>query len=124
VTALRALLLRHRRLAALLLAAALCLRTLVPAGYMPAAATQSVVVSICHGAGAAEVTIPVKKSLSAAERCAFADLQLPMLGAADPVLLALALAFILALWLAAPAPLLLRGRPHWRPPLRGPPSHP
>lgn len=122
---LRDLLRRHRRIAALVLMLALSLRIVVPGGMMPVfAQSGTVTIAICHGDGSTQSTIPVpvKKLPAAAQTCAFADLEQPVLGAVDPVLLALALAFILALGFAATAPLRLRGQARLRPPLRGPPS--
>ena len=53
--------------------------------------------------------------------CAFADLAMPALSAADPVLLAAALLFILAAALLRALDLTARAFPRLRPPLRGPP---
>ncbi|OAN63175.1 hypothetical protein A7X12_01335 [Sphingomonas sp. TDK1] len=54
--------------------------------------------------------------------CAFSGLSAPSLAATDPILLALALLFVLAMGirvLAAPA---MAAPPYLRPPLRGPPA--
>lgn len=109
--------------------AALCLRVLTPPGFMPVVEPQRIEVLVCHGAGAAPASVRLEVPANpaypagedAAERCAFADLAMPLLGAVDPILLAAALAFVLALGLRAlPAPA-LREHPRLRPPLRGPP---
>jgi hypothetical protein len=124
---LRAFLSARSWLVVAVLVAALALRVLVPAGTMPTFEQKRIEVLVCHGAGGSAVSValdqPLKpKGESAAERCAFADLSVPLLGAADPFLLALALAFVLALWLMASRPLPARTIAHLRPPLRGPPT--
>ncbi|WP_244552297.1 hypothetical protein [Allosphingosinicella indica] len=116
-------------LVALILAAALALRVLVPGGYMPTVKSGTIIVTICTGSPdgrkTMEMTIPglEHKAGSAAEgKCAYADLAQALTGSADPVLLAAAIAFILALALIrAPLPPILPA-PHLRPPLRGPPA--
>lgn len=124
MNALRAIARRHSRLAAVVLLLALALRIVVPGGFMPAFAQGSVTITICHGDSTSqrEIPVPVKRLPGAAQTCAFADLDQPALGAVDPVLLALALAFSLALGFAASPPLRLHGHARLRPPLRGPPS--
>jgi hypothetical protein len=115
----------------LLLAAALGMRAFLPQGYMVTAAPDQIAISICTGQGPATILIgkaqgsdhSKKDGRDAAQRCAFADLTVPGLAAVPPIELALALAFVLALWLAEAAPLRLRQVGRLRPPLRGPPSH-
>lgn len=124
----RALALRRPGVVALLLAAAMLLRLLVPAGFMPMVQDGAIALAICQGSGPPLVSpathgmkhhgeAPVKTS----EGCAFADLALPLLGGAPPVLLAalLLLAFAVALHFRAQPP--SRAAPRLRPPLRGPP---
>ena len=125
MTGLRALCRTNGWLAAILVAAVLMLRIAVPAGTMPVMENHSLALVICTGTGPAtgSIDIPLTKhGPAAAERCAFADLALPLLGAADTYIVALALAFALTLWLARLAPLSALRQPHLRPPLRGPPS--
>lgn len=133
MTALRALLLRHRALAILLVAAALCLKALVPAGYMLEAGHKVLTVTVCMDSQGHSVTrdivVPMKGSpagdaarhAEAGKACGWSSLAMDALGGADAPLLAAALAFILALGfapLATPRP----ARAVWlRPPLRGPP---
>jgi hypothetical protein len=130
MTALRALLLRHRLLAMVLVGAALCLKMVMPAGYMVAPEAKVLTIRICadsidHDA-IAQVAVPMKgaagKTGNAGKgECAFSSLTMAATGGADPVLLAFALAFILALGFApTPAPHLRRAS-RLRPPLRGPP---
>jgi hypothetical protein len=115
----------------LLLAAVLGMRAFLPQGYMVTTGLDRIAISICTGQG--PVTILVDKAHGsghsqddgpdAAQHCAFADLTVPGLTSVPPFELALALAFILVLWLAEVAPLRLALAGRLRPPLRGPPSH-
>ena len=129
--ALRALIHRHRLLAAIIVVCALALKIVVPAGYMLGQHGTVLTVEICADASGAKVTqqitVPAahdgkEAQAKAAETCPYAALGFPALASADPLLLALALAFILLLGLA-PAPALpLRRIAFLRPPLRGPPA--
>lgn len=132
VTGLRHLLRSHARLAALVLAAALLLRVLVPAGFMPTWVDGRVTLTICPGTtpampavarhGAAMPGMAHHEDKSTAQSpCAYADLALPALGSANPALLAAALAFVLALALHRAIPLPPRSADRLRPPLRAPP---
>lgn len=127
--------LHHRRLAAWLVAATLLLRVLVPTGYMLDVAGGAVTVELCAGYGPMTMARPMPAMArhvgkhdgrthdgDKAERpCAFAGLNAPALGGADPLLLAVALAFVMAAALRADVPPAPRRRRHLRPPLRGPP---
>lgn len=130
MTALRSLALRHYLLAMVLVGAALCLRMVMPAGFMVAPDAKVLTIRVCvdsldHDA-VAQVAVPMKGTAGksgAADKgeCAFSSLGMAATGGADAVLLALALAFILALGFAptpAPRP---RRFSRLRPPLRGPP---
>ncbi len=124
---------RNRAFAALLLALALAMKVLVPAGYMAMPGAQLLSVSICAdasgGAQLRQIALPMKGEPApaggehgkAAVPCAFSALSMASLGGADAPLLALALAFVLAagLFPAIPAP--ASAQAHLRPPLRGPP---
>lgn len=125
----RGLILSHRGFAAALIALALAMKLAVPAGFMPVERAGTIVVMVCTGMGQQQVEIdvpgmPVKEdgaSRVAGQPCAFAGLGLDMLPGLDPVLLAGALAFILALGFAGVAVVRVeRGRQYW-PPMRGPP---
>lgn len=130
MTTLRALLARHRRLAIVLAALALCLKALVPTGYMPTGGVTLLSVSICaESSGDTKlrtIAIPAKQEGApghdkAEKPCAFSALAAPMLAGAPPALLAIALAFVLALaFRPTPAPRLSRPA-GLHPPLRGPP---
>lgn len=115
-------------LGALVVLAALSLRTLVPQGYMPDVERERIEISICtgHGAIPAQLQTPAhptdKDATKAAKSCAYADLLLPGLPGADAVLPVTALAFALALSPAAAEPWrLVRTGKLW-PPMRGPPA--
>ena len=118
---------RHAALAGLLVAAALALRVLVPAGFMPSVENGRVVIAICTGYGPMTMAMPGMdhqddgKSEQAKSPCAFADLALPAIGSADPVLLAAAIRYILALSLVLVVAQRVQPIARLRPPLRGPP---
>ena len=130
MTALRALVLRQHLLAMVLVGAALCLRMVMPAGFMVAPEAKVLTIRICvdsldHDA-IAQVAVPMKSMAGKTGNvnkgeCAFSSLTMAATGGADALLLALALAFILALGFApTPAPRPRRSS-RLRPPLRGPP---
>lgn len=131
---LRAFLSRHRAFAALVVAAALCMKALVPAGYMIGHDSVTLTVELCTDASGATVTrqITVAKHAApgektagqaqASEACPYAGLAMPALAGTDPALLALALAFILALGFAPLRRAPQRRFHHVLPPLRGPPA--
>jgi hypothetical protein len=132
VRLLRRLIRSHVRLAALVCAAALALRLLVPAGYMVSGEGGRIAVTLCPGTApvpAATMTAmhhampghDAPKQDHADAPCAFAGLAVPTLGAVDPVMLAVALAIVAALALRPARAWRRRDAPHLRPPLRGPP---
>lgn len=125
----RGLILSHRGFAAALIALALAMKLVVPAGFMPVERSGKIVVMVCTGMGQQQVEIdvpgmPAKQDGAtrvAGQPCAFAGLGLDMMPGVDPVLLAGALAFILALgFVGVAVPPLGRARLLW-PPMRGPP---
>lgn len=130
---LRAFFLRHPALAALLVVGALCMRVLVPSGYMIGQNSKVFTIQLCHdgldGPAPKQMVIPMKSGSSdMGDRqgkgdCPFSALSMASVSGADAALLVAALAFVLALGFVAlePAP---PGRIfHLRPPLRGPPLH-
>ena len=130
VHAVRIFLRNHSTLAALTVIAALALRVLVPGGYMPTLDHGKIVVAICNGApggsGTMVMAVPGKDHAQssgdiARGKCAYADLAQAMTGGADPILLAMALAFTLALALRRISAMPVRSAAYLRPPLRGPP---
>jgi hypothetical protein len=125
---LRRIILSHRLAAAALIALALAMRLVMPAGFMPVAGSGQLMVLVCTEFGPQRVAIDVPGAPSkpddadkADQPCAFAGLGLALLPGADPVQIAAALAFILALGFAAVALPRLRPARHAWPPLRGPP---
>ncbi|WP_404478917.1 hypothetical protein [Novosphingobium sp. BL-52-GroH] len=123
---------QHSALAFGLIALALCLKIFVPSGYMIAQDTRTITVQICHDASGEgpdlTIAVPVKGANDDAPgkpakgECPYGALSMASLGGADPVLLALALAFILALGFAPVRLAIATGFANIRPPLRGPPA--
>lgn len=130
MNALRAFFRTHRRLALGVLALALAIKALVPAGYMLSEQAQVLTVAICADASGKQLTkqivVPADGKSGAHAKaegaCAWGLLAMAALGAVDVLLLALALAFILALGLAPSRPPARVQRAYLRPPLRGPPA--
>lgn len=134
MTALRAMIHAHARLALVLLALALAVKAVVPAGMMLApAAERFLTVTICSDATGLpkqmQIALPAKhadtgdaaEAASKSQHCAFAGLGHDALGGADLLLLAGAIAFILLRGLAPLPAFPQRGHLFLRPPLRGPP---
>ena len=130
MTALRALLHRHLIASWALIALALAMKLLVPAGFMPSISASGITVAVCTGTGPMTVTleIPGKSGehkdapAKSDSPCAFAGLNVPALGGADPIQLAIALAAILIAGLLSHPTLHVRQRAFLRPPSRGPPA--
>jgi hypothetical protein len=121
----------HRHLALVVLALAFLVRAALPAGYMVSRDASSVItISVCSDASGVHKTtqlvLPAKPGAPGKGAkdgsCAFSAMAKSALGGADPILLALAFAFILALGLAPRRVLPARPVPHTLPPLRGPPA--
>lgn len=136
---LRALIHDHLRLTLVLLALVLAVKAVIPAGFMLSGDTQRfLTVTICSDASGVpkqmQIALPAKtggasdhgnaaeKAADKGSPCAFSGTNHPMLGGADPLLLAAVLAFILLLGLAPLPARPARGTPFLRPPLRGPPA--
>lgn len=128
---LRALIRNHRHLALLVLALAFLVRAALPAGYMVARDASSVItIAVCSDVSGehktTQLVIPAKPGAPAKAAkdgsCAFSAMAKGALGGIDPILLALAFAFILVLGLAPARVLPARPVPHTLPPLRGPPA--
>jgi len=135
MTWLRALLRDRARLTLALLALALAVKAVVPAGFMlSAGGDRFLTVTICSDASGSpkemQIAIPGKKraggdhsdAAAKATHCAFSGLGHSAIGGADPLQLAGALAFILLLGIAALPSLPLRDILFLRPQLRGPPA--
>lgn len=129
---LRALIRDHRTLALLALAMALCVKLLVPSGYMIGGSSKILTVQICNdGLGLIEtrqITIPLDAGSHQTEHgktdsgCGYSTLSMASLAGADAPLLAVLLAFIIALGFLVRAPARLVRASYLRPPLRGPPA--
>ena len=129
---LRALLKRNRALALLVVLAALCMKIVLPTGFMIVQNSKVLTVQLCtDGLGQAVATnlaIPVKgepgdpSGKQSQGECPFASLSMASMAGADPARLALAIAFILALGFAPTCPFHPKRISYLRPPLRGPPA--
>lgn len=124
-------LLRHRWLAVWLVVAALLMKVLVPNGFMPGMANGVIVIQLCTGQGpqTALMAIPGKTGEQDGDHrtkadmpCAFSGLSAPSLAATDPILLAIAFAFILATAFRAAPAARPRRDSYVRPPSQGPPA--
>ena len=129
MTDLRAFMQHRWTLALWLVAAALFVRAVVPAGYMVDADATTISFTICSDATGEtvthDITIPSDGKADTAKAdtpCSFAGAAQPALSGADAPLLAIALLFILALGFAPfVAPTMQRGH-YLRPPPQGPPA--
>lgn len=129
---LRTFLMRHQVLALLVVMAALCMKIVVPTGFMIAQNSKVLTVQLCTDdlghAVTAKIAIPMKgepgdsSGKQGKGECPFASLSMASMTSADPALLALALAFILALGFAPTRISHPKRICYLRPPLRGPPA--
>lgn len=132
MTIVRTLMTRYRALALLLLAAALAMKAIVPAGVM-INSSRSIVLSVRICSGTTEHTVrnivvprrgehPSQTAQKQAQLCAFASLFAGGLADRLPAFLAAAILFVLALGLARVPRLVLRQPAYLRPRLRAPPA--
>lgn len=135
----RTLIATNRSFTLLLLALALLLRFVVPSGFMPVFEHGRVAILLCPGTSPAMALMsgPTVSEPAAASKaghplghgqggkleaaCPYAGLAMPVAGGADPVQLATALLYILALGFAATALSFVGSAFRLRPPARGPP---
>ena len=109
MTGLRRFFSRHQWLAASIVAAALLMRVLVPAGYMAARTADGITIELCSGVGASAANMPTVAMSGMHHKggapsghtqpempCAFAALAAPSLAAADPLILVIAISFLFA----------------------------
>ena len=132
MAALRHHLSRHRLLAAWLVGMVLLMKMLVPAGYMASASPGSITIELCSGYGPQKMVVAMPGMAHGPDQqsdhgkaempCAFSALSAASLTGADPLVLAVAIAFILVTVFRIAAGPALPGAPAnlW-PPLRGPP---
>jgi len=132
----RNLLRDHRSLAMLVVALALCVKAVLPPGYMLAggAGGRTLTVQLCFGGiehRTVEVAIPASGKDASGKagqngtpdaQCPYTSLSMAADSGVDAPLLAIALAFILAAGFAPLSFALPKRAGRIRPPLRGPPS--
>ena len=128
---LRRLALNNRALAATLFALAMAMKVLIPAGFMPIIEDGRIVISLCSGTGPMKMMMAMpgpdhgksdeNQHGKVEQPCAFAGLTAPSLAAADPILLVLAILFVMTLSQRPILPRVVQRPAHLRPPLRGPP---
>lgn len=127
---LRDILLTNRKAAALLLALTLLVKAVIPAGYMVSSTDLVLTVTVCADSTGEHVTrqivVPKKAGAGTAGHgdkgsCPFGALAMGTAGGPAPWLLAIAIAFILALGFAPARIPERKATPRLRPPLRGPP---
>lgn len=112
----------------MLVALALCMKALIPAGYMLGGESRTITVQICADSLGHQITKQIgvgsmdHGKSKADTPCAFTALTHGALGGADPIQLALALLFILTLGFAPLLPAAPQRAHYLRPPLRGPPA--
>ena len=122
-----------------MLACALAMKILMPAGFMPVVSGGRVTIEICGGIAPAQTVMAPMMAMTMPgmahhsgksdhqERempCAFSGLTAPSLAAVDPVLLAIAIAFIVGLVRHVRTAVPIATQAYLRPPLRGPPPFP
>ncbi len=107
------------------------MKLLVPAGFMPGTSAGTIMIELCTGAGPQTIAMALPATGDHDKQgdhgkgempCAFAGLSAPSLAAADPILIALAIAFIVATVFRSVPVVTAPGFAHLRPPLRGPPA--
>jgi hypothetical protein len=131
VSILRAFLTRHCWLFASLAMAALLMKALIPTGYMPGMSGNAISIQLCGDQGMKNMLIEIpgkpgnhegsKQNAADGTPCAFAGLATPGLAAVDPILLALAIIFVLAAIFRKEAQIIPWRGSHLRPPSQGPP---
>lgn len=124
----------HPVLAIIILAMALCMKVLVPSGYMISASSKTITVGFCSGEMNAPktttITIPMNtdKSEDSAQKgaaeapCVFSALSMAATGGIDLPLLVLALAFILSIGFLARTAIVRGAEVRLLPPSQGPPT--
>ncbi len=134
MTTLRQYLMRHTALAAWLVVLTLLMKMLVPTGYMfGTSSTGSITIELCSGFGPVAIAAPRHGMThhhgqhdhkgKEMPPCAFSGLSAASLGGTDPLLLALAIAFIVTTVFLSVVPSAVVLPTYLRPPLRGPPRY-
>nr|WP_244647013.1 DUF2946 family protein [Sphingomonas sp. CFBP 8760] len=110
------------------------MKVFVPAGYMASVSAGSITIELCSGYGPQKMVVAMPGMMhhpgqkgedgKAEMPCAFSGLSAPSLAGADPLLLAVAIAFVILTVFRIAARPASPGAPFYlRPPLRGPPTH-
>ena len=126
---LRTVLRRHAVIALLIAALALSVRAVMPTGYMASASPTGITIELCSGVAGKSVTIALPGQDRDQEHgkahadapCAFSALGHAAQTATDPILLAIAIAFVVASGLRRGSTAPHGSRARIRPPLRAPP---
>ena len=106
------------------------MRIAIPAGFMPMFSGNSVTIQLCSGYGPMTMAMPGMADHHDKQGehgkqdvpCGFAGLAAPSLAGADPILLAIAIAFVIASGFLPIPPRRVALPFYLRPPLRGPPT--
>jgi hypothetical protein len=128
----RVFLVKHQRLALLLVAMALLTKAIVPQGFMVTPSNGTIMVSLCSGQGPQMVALDLGKGTedhgsdhkdgkNTHPPCAFSGLSMAAAPGADLALLGLALAYVLTLGFVPVVSRQQRAPSRLRPPLRAPP---
>ena len=130
VSSFRHHILANRRWAAALIALALLLKLVIPTGFMASASNGTLVIEVCASSGPRTIAITIagldhqkKSDAGKGDRpCTFAGHGAPLLAAADPIVLAIAIVFIMATVFRVVSRGVADRVAYLRPPLRGPPA--
>jgi len=130
MSGIRAFLRDRKGVIVLLLALTLALRALLPTGYMANSSPNGLTIELCSGVAGKTVTLALPGApkqdhgdkSGAAMPCAFSALGFDGAAAVDPVLLTLAIAFVLATGWRFLSRFAASRREPLRPPSHGPPS--
>ena len=125
--------LKRRRIWAMwLIAAALFMKVVVPAGYMPVVSGGAIAIELCSGFGPERMAMAMPgmgdhhgkmdHSAKGDMPCGFAGHAPASIAGADPILLVIAIAFIIATSFRMPVSRPIRRIGYLRPYLRGPPA--
>ena len=132
MNALRQLFHCRRALAAWIVASALLMKIVVPAGFMPVFTGDGVTIALCTGVGPQSMSMAMPDMADHGKTkgdhagketpCGFGGLAFPSLAGADPLFLALAIAFIVTTAFRIEMRSAASPVEHLRPPSRGPPT--
>jgi hypothetical protein len=130
----RAITFQHQSWVLIILALALSVRAVIPAGYMVASPSLKLTVQICADGASGQTSVDIEVPLTKNKQkdnggqqqesapCAFSALSMASMTQDHSPLLIIMLAIILAAVVTSGAPFLRHQTLYLRPPLRGPPS--